>query len=173
MNDAWPPHAMDAWVPHRGAMSLLDAVERCDDLAIVARVRVPAAGPFNGTDGVPAWVGIEYMAQTVAAWSGARARAGGGSPRIGFLLGSRRYEARVPAFAVGAELRISAQCELVGENGLGAFDCRITLGERVLATARVSVYEPPAEGAAHGMPGQGDNRETTPARERDGEGEKR
>jgi predicted hotdog family 3-hydroxylacyl-ACP dehydratase len=93
----WPPHVMDAWVPHRGAMNLLDTVAHCDDHAIEARVRVPADGLFLGADGVPAWVGIEYMAQAVAAWSGARARAGGGSPRIGYLLGCRRYEASVPS----------------------------------------------------------------------------
>jgi predicted hotdog family 3-hydroxylacyl-ACP dehydratase len=142
---AWPPHAMDAWVPHRGAMNLLDRVERCTGPSIVAVVRVPAAGLFGTPDGVPAWVGIEYMAQAIAAWSGARSRAGGGSPRIGYLLGSRRYEARVPAFAIGAELRIHATSEMVGDNGLGVFDCRITHGERVLATARLSVYEPPED----------------------------
>ena len=74
---AWPPHVMDAWVPHRGAMNLLETVERCDDESIVARVRVPDHGLFVGVDGVPAWVGIEYMAQAVAAWSGARARCRG------------------------------------------------------------------------------------------------
>ena len=57
-NDSWPPHVMDAWVPHRGAMSLLDDVQHYDEQAIVARVRVPAEGLFNGADGVPAWVGI-------------------------------------------------------------------------------------------------------------------
>ena len=158
MNDAWPPHPMDAWVPHRGAMSLLDAVDRCDDERVVARVRVPAQGLFNGADGVPAWVGIEYMAQTVAAWSGARARAGGGSPRIGYLLGSRRYEAAVPAFAAGAELTVHAQCELTGDNGLGMFDCRIEQDGRVLATGRLSVFEPQresGEGPTQNGPGQG------------------
>jgi predicted hotdog family 3-hydroxylacyl-ACP dehydratase len=136
---------MDAWVPHRGAMSLLDTVDRCDDHAIEARVRVPLHGLFNADDGVPAWVGIEYMAQAVAAWSGARARAGGGPPKIGYLLGSRRYEAAVPVFAAGAELRVFAQCELMGDNGLGMFDCRIEHDGRVLANARLSVYEPPAD----------------------------
>jgi predicted hotdog family 3-hydroxylacyl-ACP dehydratase len=144
VNDGpWPPHAMDAWVPHRGALSLLDAVERCDDQSIVARVRVPADGLFGTADGMPAWVGIEYMAQAVAAWSGARARAGGGSPKIGYLLGSRRYEAAVPAFAIGAELRVLGQCELMGDNGLGMFDCRIECDGRVLASGRLSVFEPP------------------------------
>ena len=139
----WPPHAMDAWVPHRGAMNLLDAIAHVDDLAVEARVRVPAHGPFNTDAGVPAWVGIEYMAQAVAAWSGARARAGGGSPKIGYLLGSRRYEAAVPVFEVGTELRVLAQCELTAENGLGMFDCRIEHGGRVVASGRLSVFEPP------------------------------
>jgi predicted hotdog family 3-hydroxylacyl-ACP dehydratase len=152
--DPWPPHPMDAWVPHRGAMNLLDTVVHCDDHAIEARVRVPANGLFVGADGVPAWVGIEYMAQAVAAWSGARARAGGGSPRIGYLLGSRRYEAAVPAFEVGAELQVFAQCELMGDNGLGMFDCRIEQGGRVLASGRLSVFEPPKD-SEEGSPQSG------------------
>ena len=146
MDDSSTPDPMDAWVPHRGAMSLLDRVEHVDEHGVVAWVTVPAEGLFTTDGGVPAWVGIEYMAQAVAAWSGARSRTGGGSPRIGFLLGSRRYEAREPVFAAGAELRVSAVCELVGDNGLGMFDCRIEHAGRELATARLSVFEPP-EGA--------------------------
>ena len=141
-HDAWPPHAMDAWVPHRGPLSLLETVEHCDDLSIVARVRVPSEGMFAADGGVPAWVGIEYMAQAIAAWSGARARQAGGSPRIGYLLGSRRYEAVVPAFAAGMVLQVFAQCELMGDNGLGMFDCRIEHEGRGLASGRLSVFEP-------------------------------
>ena len=154
----WPPHAMDAWVPHRGVMSLLDTVERCDDESIVARVRVPAAGLFSAADGVPAWVGIEYMAQAVAAWSGARARSGGGSPKIGYLLGSRRYEAAVPVFPAGAGLQVFAQCELTGGNGLGMFDCRIECDGRVLASGRLSVFEPPDNPGEEPQSGQGEGR---------------
>jgi len=139
----WPPHAMDAWVPHRGAMNLLDSVAHADELTVEALVRVPAQGPFNTDAGVPAWVGIEYMAQAVAAWSGARFRAGGGSPKIGYLLGSRRYEAAVPVFEAGARLRVLAQCELTAENGLGMFDCRIEHDGRVVASGRLSVFQPP------------------------------
>jgi predicted hotdog family 3-hydroxylacyl-ACP dehydratase len=151
-------HEMDAWVPHRGGMSLLDAVLRHDGESIVARVRVPARGLFATPQGVPAWVGIEYMAQAVAAWSGARARATGGSPRIGFLLGSRRYEAAVPLFEAGAELLVHAQCELMGDNGLGMFDCRIEQDGRVLASGRLSVFEPPqndGQGVPQSAPGDG------------------
>jgi predicted hotdog family 3-hydroxylacyl-ACP dehydratase len=155
---SWPLHVMDAWVPHRGAMSLLTTVEHCDEQTIMARVVVPAQGLFVADDGVPAWVGIEYMAQAVAAWSGARGRARGGSPRIGYLLGSRRYEATVSSFEAGSVLQVFAQCELMGSNGLGMFDCRITLGDRVLATGRLSVFEPPQnaeEGTSQNGPGEG------------------
>ena len=154
---AWPPHAMDTWVPHRGAMNLLTTVEHCDDQTILARVVVPSQGLFVTDDGVPAWIGIEYMAQAVAAWSGARARDGGGSPRIGYLLGSRRYEALVSSFEAGSVLQVFAQCELMGSNGLGMFDCRITRGERVLASGRLSVFEPPKnaeEGTSQNGPGE-------------------
>ena len=155
--DTWPPHEMDSWVPHRGAMNLLTAVEHVDDQTIRARVVVPAQGLFVADGGVPAWVGIEYMAQAVADWSGARVRAGGGSPRIGYLLGSRRYEANVPVFPVGAELRVFGQCELRGDNGLGMFDCRIEQEGRVLASGRLSVFEPPEnpeEGSPQSAPGE-------------------
>ncbi len=152
------PNEMDAWVPHRGGMSLLASVVRHDAESVVARVRVPAQGLFATPEGVPAWVGVEYMAQAIAAWSGARTREGGGSPRIGFLLGSRRYEAAVPLFEAGAELLVHAQCELLGENGLGMFGCRIEQDGRVLASGRLSVFEPSentGEGASQSAPGDG------------------
>jgi hypothetical protein len=40
-------------------------------------------------------------------------------------------------------LRIEARRELFGENGLGMFSCRILEGERELARANLSVFEPP------------------------------
>jgi predicted hotdog family 3-hydroxylacyl-ACP dehydratase len=133
--------AMDAWVPHRGAMSLLEQVERWDGQELVARVRVPSTGLFTVAGGVPAWVGIEYLAQAVAAWSGARARADGGTPRAGLLLGTRRYDAAVPVFPAGAPLRVVVRCEARSEQGLGLFDGRIEHDGRVLASGRLSVLE--------------------------------
>ena len=65
--------------------------------------------------------------------------------------------ARVLAFDVGAELRVLAQCELMGDNGLGMFDCRIENGGRVVAHGRISVFEPPQdsrEATPDGAPGR-------------------
>lgn len=138
--------ALDAYLPQQGAMRLLDRVLAVDDEHAVAEVDVPVDGLFVHDGAVGAWVGIEYMAQTVAAWAGARARRAGGGPRIGYLLGCRRYEAQCARFAAGTTLRIEVRSELIGSNGLGQFDCRITTAQGMLAAhARLSVFEPPAD----------------------------
>ncbi len=129
-------------VPHRGAMRLIDRLLDWDDASVAVEVTVPAEGPFHEAGGVPAWVGIEYMAQAIAAWAGCQSRSRGEEPKIGFLLGSRRYSVENGHFPVGGVLRVEAQCELFGDNGLGMFACRILQGERVLASANVSVYQP-------------------------------
>jgi len=134
---------IENYVPHRGAMLLLDRLLVADDESAVAEVMVPRDGLFLHDAGMPSWVGIEYMAQAVAAWAGWRALQKDKPVQIGFLLGSRRYEATQPFFAPGTLLTISVRCELLGDNGLGMFDCRIQAdGEKQLATARISVFEP-------------------------------
>ncbi len=140
MADAYEP--IERLVPHRGTLSLLDRVVFQEGDCLHAEVRVPRDSPFGDVEGVPAWLGIEYMAQAIAAWAGLRARQRGAEPSIGFLLGSRRYSCKLPLFPAGHVLRIEVCCELLGDNGLGMFACRIIDGGEEVATANVSVYEP-------------------------------
>lgn len=136
------PDDIDAVLPHRDSMRLIHRVVAWEDASIAVEVDVPAQGLFCTPDGVPAWVGVEYMAQAIAAWAGCRARHAGRVPSIGFLLGTRRYTAHQPFFAAGSCLRVEANCELLGENGLGMFACRILAGDIEMAVANVSVFEP-------------------------------
>jgi predicted hotdog family 3-hydroxylacyl-ACP dehydratase len=133
----------EAWIPQRGAMRLIDRVVSVDEKGSVAEVDVPHDGLFVRDGSVPAWIGLEYMAQTVSAWAGGRARRAGGEPRVGLLLGTRRFEAMRSTFPAGSRLRVEATCELMGDNGLGVFDCRVLLEGEPLATARISVFDPP------------------------------
>lgn len=135
-------YAIEDVVPHRQDMCLLECITRWDQDAIEAELVVPAAGLFVEDGQVPAWVGIEYMAQAIAAWAGCRARAAGRPPQLGFLLGSRRYSSTRRGFPSGTRLRVQARCELLGDNGLGMFACSILAGEEEWATANVSVFEP-------------------------------
>lgn len=127
-------------LPHDPPMVLLDKVISCAESSLVAEVVVTPESMFCGEAGVPGWVGIEYMAQSVAAHAGALARERGDEPVIGYLLGTRSYKSAVSVFPIGAELRIVIE-PLFVEMGLGAFACRIDMGETV-AEATINVYQP-------------------------------
>ena len=129
-------------VPHRPPMLLVDRL--LDDGPEHVRVEaiIKADQPFLTPDGMPAWVGIELMAQTVASFAGLQARARNEPVRLGFLLGTRRYECTRPFFPVGARLEIEATQELLAENGLAVFLCRIWLGGEVIATAQLNAFQP-------------------------------
>jgi predicted hotdog family 3-hydroxylacyl-ACP dehydratase len=137
---------IEHYVPHRRGLLLIDQVLAADDDSAVCALTV-RDGLFADADAgtVPAWVGIEYMAQAIAAWAGVRHARHGSQPRPGFLLGSRRYLAHVHAFPLGQRLHVTVTCELLGENGLGMFECAVldALTGQPQAEARVSVYEQP------------------------------
>lgn len=136
--------AIENYVPHRGVMLLLDRLLQADADSAVAQLTVPRDGLFLQDAGMPAWVGVEYMAQTIAAWAGWQALQRQQPVKLGFLLGTRKYQAHCSHFGPGTVLDVQVRSELVGENGLGVFDCVIRQngGEQVLAQARISVYEP-------------------------------
>lgn len=130
-------------VPHAGPMVLLDRVISVDQEKLCAEVRIHRDSVFAREEGVGAWVGMEYMAQAIAAHAGHSARLRGEPVKIGFLLGSRRYECGCPAFALGSVLRVHALRVLQAENGLASYECRIEGPDvRVLATATITVFEP-------------------------------
>lgn len=136
-------HGIAAVVPHRGRMLLLEELLAHDEDSVAVAASVSAEHPFAAEDGVPAWVGIEYMAQAISAWAGCRALLRGEAVRIGFLLGARRYHADPQPFAIGTRLRIEARREIFGDNGMGLFSCRILAAGVERARAQVSVFEPP------------------------------
>lgn len=129
-------------VPHRGAMLLLDRLLAHDEGLMVVAAVVREDNVFADTEGVPIWVGIEYMAQTIAAWAGCRARQFNEPVKLGFLLGTRRFECAAGYFRFGQILHVEARREFAAENGMGMFACRILADDVEVATANVLVYEP-------------------------------
>lgn len=127
-------------LPHDPPMVLLDRAISFEDATFIAEVDVRNDSILCQDSGVPGWVGIEYMAQAVAAHAGCKARLEGEPPSIGYLLGTRSYECSLAAFPVGETLQVYIE-SLYVEMGLGAFACRIDMGETV-ASATISVYQP-------------------------------
>ena len=136
----WP---LAELLPHAGDMILIDQVLAFDQEQIQTRLSVRPGGLFNREDGsLPAWLGIELMAQSVAAYAGCHARLQGRPVELGFLLGTRKFECNVEHFPAGAELHIHALRSLEDDNGMGVFECHLR-GPGLHASARLNVYRPP------------------------------
>ncbi|MFZ6751408.1 3-hydroxylacyl-ACP dehydratase [Undibacterium sp. Ren11W] len=133
-------------VPHSGPMVLLDRVVAADEENLSAEVTIRASSMFCDGTGVAAWVGVEYMAQAIAAHAGYLALQRGDAVKVGFLLGARRYHASTALFALGSVLVVRITRVLQGENGLAAFECSIHDNSQntgaSLAHATITVFQP-------------------------------
>ena len=128
-------------IPHSGKMVLLDRIIAFDDNALTAELRVRADGLLGDDKTVPAWAGIEYMAQAIAAYAGIMAKKAGEPIKIGFLLGTRLYSSNVSEFAVASVLTVRVE-KIIQDDKLGVFDCRIQ-GNGIDIAANLTVYQPP------------------------------
>jgi len=130
-------------LPHTGDMILLDSVLNAETDRIICGLKVRPDSPFSDADGsLPAWCGVELMAQAVAAWSGWTGKQEHRAVRLGFLLGTRHYRCNVDAFPAGSELAVEAFRSFHDDNGMAMFACRID-AEGIHAEARLTVFSPP------------------------------
>jgi predicted hotdog family 3-hydroxylacyl-ACP dehydratase len=134
---------IETLIPHRGTMLLLDAVVACSDESLTALASVHADAWYADEQGaMPAWIGIELMAQAIAAHVGLLSMRDGKPARPGVLLGTRRYTALQPVFASGAPLRVVVNELLRSEEGHGAYGATIEQDGAVCAEATIKVYQP-------------------------------
>lgn len=156
------PRSIAEFVPHRAGMCLLDTLIDADHQSLTARLTphtddlfAEAAG--SPAAGIPGWVGIEWLAQAVAAWAGWHAAQRGEAPAVGFLVGSRQYTSRTPHFPLDAPLEVRIRCDFAAANGLGRFSGEILAADNVsgapLAEGRLTLYQPavqpPQDDGAH------------------------
>ena len=136
--------AIEELLLHRENMLLLKEVIAFSPEAVACR-SVPAPGTWyaDANGDMPAWIGIELMAQAIAAHVALLSHREGRPPRPGALLGTRAYQSQRTAFPGGEPLTIRAQEACRTADGLASYDCAILskAGEQ-LATAALSVYEP-------------------------------
>lgn len=129
-------------VPHGPPMILLEQLEHYDQDSIITSLTIRYDSLFCDGEKIPAWVGIEYMAQTIATYSGCHARDAAQDVVVGFLVGTRKYQCHVSHFTIGDRLTIHANKIIMGDNGLGVFECKIIHHDAVITEASLNVFQP-------------------------------
>lgn len=146
-----PP--IEAVMPHKLPMLLIDELVAYDleayrlDCTATPRAGAPFFDAAYGA--IPAWVGVEYMAQGIAALSGVARWLEGGSPRIGFIIGVRDFESVVESFPGGETLNIHV-AQILRDGNVVSFQCEIASGERTLQLAIINAFEVESEAIDYG-----------------------
>ncbi len=133
---------LPSWLPHRPPALLLEGVAQAHAQGGTALARVDPGAWYADADGaMPGWVGLELMAQAVAACRGRSLAEAGAPPRGGYLVGVREYRCQVPAFPAGAALEVRARLDLEDPGGLRRFRCEILMAGALLAGATLTLLE--------------------------------
>lgn len=127
-------------------MLLLDRIAEFSDRDLVAEY-LPRSDAWyaDGSGNMPGWIGIELMAQAIAAHVAMDKRRSGRPLKMGALLGARSYRISAPAnarFPAGQLLRIRVREAFHDESGLAAYECSIESGQTSVAASTLKVYEP-------------------------------
>ncbi len=136
-----PEYKVEELVPHSGRMRLIDEIVDHGEDWLHAEVRITEESMFVEAQGVPAWIGLEYLAQTVAAFAGLQERMEGEEPKLGFLVGTRKYVCSKGYFKIGRVLSLKVEKEMETEAGLSVFKCGLH-GQEVEASAILNVFQP-------------------------------
>lgn len=137
------PCAIAPFVPQTQGMCLLERIVAVDDDSLSAEITPSADDIFARDDGIPSWVGLEWLAQAIAAWAGWHGARRGEPPAPGFLIGTRRFAVMQDRFAFGETLRVTVNLEFHADNGLGHFHGELwsDKGNR-LAHGSLTVFQP-------------------------------
>ena len=130
-------------IPHHSTMALIDRlIEKGDDY-LIASVDLSKPSLFKESDGrIPGYVGIEYMAQSVSAYSGATRLEKGEPIKLGFLLGARKYQTALSYFPKDETIIITVKAVMIDKE-FGVFDCSITTQDNVIiASAQLKAIQP-------------------------------
>ncbi|TJY58287.1 3-hydroxylacyl-ACP dehydratase [Sinimarinibacterium sp. CAU 1509] len=128
---------------HGPGFMLLDHLSACDAETARCLVEIRPGIPFYEADaGVPGWVGVEYMAQTIGVHAGWLRLQRGLDIVPGLLLGTRSYDCEAAYFAPGTRLNVVAELLVTDASGVGVYRCTIDDGATVYATADIKAFQP-------------------------------
>lgn len=130
-------------LPHGAGFTLLDSIVECGEEQAICSVTIrPSSLFFRPGLGVPSWVAIEYMAQTIAVYGGIMRLRRGQPVQIALLLGTQSMQCRTAYFSAGQTLVIRVHPLVLGATGVGVFRCELHDEYGCQATADIKAYQP-------------------------------
>lgn len=136
--------ALAGLMQHRKPMLLIDSVLEYTDESLLAEVNIGSGSAFFDIEAgaVPAWVGVEYLAQSIAALNGLRRRQLGASVDLGMLISARRVSFSQAYFPEGGVLHVRIHEVAGGDTGMAAYRCMISDGRTgvLLAEGQLGVF---------------------------------
>ncbi len=132
-----------AWLlPHRAPMLLLDRITNFGPGWLEAQV-AHENSPFKTSEGIPAWVSIEYMAQAICAYAGISCRQRQVPPKIAFLLGTRLFSSTVTHFSANEILLVRVEAIMEDNSGISLFHSQVlSTGNTLQAEAQIKGIMP-------------------------------
>lgn len=133
-------------LPHRPPMILIDRVIDYDLTAhtLCAGITIQQDDLFfdKSLNGVPQYVALEYMAQTIGCLVGIFDRQENRPPKVGFVLGSRKIEQFADCFELGNSYQIQIK-EVFLDQNLASFDCVILdENDTIVSQGILNAYRP-------------------------------
>jgi predicted hotdog family 3-hydroxylacyl-ACP dehydratase len=124
-------------------MILIDRMIDATETGSTCEVTITPQTLFIESAGVPAFAGLEYMAQAVAAYGGYKSYLAGKPMALGFLLGTPQLTTYCQFFHCGQTLQIQVT-HVWGDNELMQFHCTIqdALTGKLLQQAELNVFRP-------------------------------
>lgn len=135
-----------SYIPHREKMVLLDSLVDESQENFTATLKTSDESLLVTNQGIPAFCGIEYMAQSIAAYNNIYAMSGVKSetPKIGFIIAIRKFESTIDYFPLDRDLFIKIEPILVVANS-GSFNCTISMDNETICSGKITAYEPSDE----------------------------
>lgn len=134
-------HPLHDLLPHKPPMILIDDIIEHGPDHIHTILTIRDCIPFYKDGLVPTYVSLEYMAQTVAVWSGLMGQQQNLPPKIGFLLGTRQLRLNASHFKNGDILHVFGNLKF-NDGEMASFDCRVDVNGNTIASALLNVFQP-------------------------------
>lgn len=140
MNKDWP---VESLVHHRGDMLFLDRVVQYSDTSIECEANTSRQSAFAKSEkGIPAWLGLEYMCQTIAALEGIRRLQKNEPILLSFVMGSRKITSEKSYLPLAEIIRIRAVNEVRDDTGVGVYGCEVRLDDERIIHGVIKGYMP-------------------------------